>query len=89
MWGTLESVWIPGEHARALGRLLGILIDYLCRYTLESTWLGLGRVALNARLGLSVDESRDWGELRVVGVVDGFDPMVLLQLIDRQRRASR
>ena len=83
--------WIPGQQARvvvALGRRLGVFIDDLCRYTLESTRFGLGRFALDAGLGLAVDEGGDWGEFGVVGVVDGLDPMLLLQLVRRQRRAS-
>lgn len=85
--GTLE---VPDQQARALGRLLGVLIDDFCRHSLESTWFRLGRLgAVDARLGLSVDESRDWGELGVVGVVDGIDSMLFFQLVDGQRRASR
>jgi len=89
--GTLECIWIPGQQARvvvALGRWLRVFVDYLCGHALKSTRSWLGRVALDARLGLSVDERRDWGELGVVGVVDCLDPMLLLELIRRQRRAS-
>ena len=93
MGRTLESVWVPGQQARvvvALRGLLGVLVDYLCRHTLKRTRSGLGRrvSAFDAWLGLSVDEGGDWGQFRVVGVVDGFDPMLLSQLICRQRRAS-
>ena len=48
----------------------------------------LGRVAFDAGLGLAVDERGDGGEFGVVGVVDGGDPMLLLQLLCRERRAS-
>jgi len=87
--GALER--IPGQQARvvvALGRGLGIFIDYLCRHTLEGTLSGLGGVTLDAGLGLAVDEGGDRGEFGVVGVVDGLDPMLLPQLTRRERRAS-
>ena len=89
MGGTLE--WIPGQHARVavpLGRLLGIFIDNLCRDALKRVGSGLGRVAVDAGLGLAVDERGDWGEFGVVGVVDGLDAMLLLELVYGERRAS-
>ena len=65
--GTFEWVWAPGQQAGvvvALGRLLRVFIDYLCRDTLERTLLGLGRVCVfDAGLGLSVDEGGDGCEL--------------------------
>jgi len=88
---TLECIWIPGQQARvvvALGRLLRVFVDYLCRHALKSTRSGLGRVAFDARLGLSVDERRDGGKFGVVGVVGCLDAVLLLELIRRQRRAS-
>jgi len=91
MRGAFERVWIPGQQAGvvvALGGLLGIFIDYLCGHTLESTRSGLGGVALDAGLGLAVDEGGDGGELGVVGVVDGLDAVLDAQLVDRERRAS-
>ena len=85
MGGTLE---IPGQQARALGRLLGAFIDYLCGDTLESALSGLGGVGeLDAGLGLSVEEGGDGGELGVVGVVDGLDPVLLPELVDGHGRA--
>lgn len=91
MGRTLECVWIPDQQARivvALGRLLRVFVDDLSRDTLEGAGPGLGRVALDARLGLSVDEGGDWGELGVVGVVDGLDGVLEPELIGGERRAS-
>lgn len=91
MGRTLECIRIPGQQPRvvvSLGRLLGVFIDDLCRHTLKSARPGLGGVALDARLGLSVDESGHGGELGVVGEVDGLDPVLLPQLIRRERWGS-
>lgn len=89
---TFEGVYVPDQQARivvTLGELLGILIDYLGWDTLERAWSGLRRVPVDARLSLSVDEGRDWGEFRMVSVVDGFDSMLFLQLVDRERGTGR
>jgi len=91
MGRTLERVRIPGQQARvvvSLGRLLGILIDYLCWDTLQRARFLLRGFSLDTRLGLSVDERWHRGEFRVIGIVDGLDPMLFLELIDRQRRTS-
>ena len=91
MGRTLERIWIPGQQARvvvSLGRLLRILIDYLSWDTLQRARFLLGGLSLDTRLGLSVDEGWHRGEFRVIGIVDGFDPMLFLELIDRQRGAS-
>ena len=90
MGGAFE--WIPDEETRVavcLGGLLGVLVDDLCRHTLERAGSGLRGVALDAGLGLAVDEGGDGGKLGVVGVVDGLDPVLGPQLDCRERRASR
>jgi hypothetical protein len=82
---TLERIWIPGQQARvvvSLGRLLRVFVDYLGWDTLQRARFLLGRLPLDARLGLSVDERGHWGEFGVVSVVDGFDSMLSLELID-------
>ena len=89
---TFERVENPGQQARVvvtLGGLLGVFIDYLCRDTLERARPGLRGFAFEAWLGLSVDERGDGGELGVISVVDGGDPMAFLELVDGERGTGR
>jgi hypothetical protein len=89
MWRTLKWIWIPGQQARVavpLGGLLGILIDYLGWNTLERARFVLGRFTAETGLGLPVDYRWDWGEFGVVGVIDGLDSVLFLELIDGERR---
>ena len=67
---------------------MGVLIDHLCGDALERAWFLL-RVAVDAGLGLSVDERGDGGELGVVGVVDGLDAVLLPELVGREGGTGR
>lgn len=89
---TVEWEVIPDQQARVivvgLRRLLGVLIDNLSWDTLERIWLWSRRIAVDAGLGLSVNEGWNRSELGVVSIVDCFDSVLFLELIDRKWRAS-
>lgn len=56
---------------------------------MESARFVLGGLTVETGLGLPVDYRRNWCEFGVVGVIDGLDSVLFLELIDSERRTGR